>query len=242
VERAFYDVVLRKEELVQAQENLSLVEDLARRVRVEVDVDEKGKLELTRAEAELARARAAIRRADIQLANARAVLKAVIGSSSNETFDTGGALGDGITIQPLSELRQKVLANHPALSESNAITARSRAVVQQEQARRIPQPNLYGEYERQPDITFFRFGVSIPLALWDWREGGQSLKQRRKYSGLKPRRINDNWKLSPLLSACMTSTRSATNRCGGSRPVLCGRRRPLLKLRVQLISSASEGL
>ena len=52
VKRAFYDVVRRKEELAQARDNLSLVEDLRRRVRLEVEVGEKGKLELTRAEAE----------------------------------------------------------------------------------------------------------------------------------------------------------------------------------------------
>jgi outer membrane protein, heavy metal efflux system len=171
VKRAFYDVIRRKEQLVHAQDNLALVEDLRRRVRLEVEVGEKGKLELTRAEAELARARAAIRSADISLASARALLKVVIGSASDETFDAQGSLGDAVQIRPFSKIREQVLTEHPALSEANATTARARALEDRERARRIPEPNFSGEYERQPDITFYRFGVTVPLPLWDRRKG-----------------------------------------------------------------------
>jgi cobalt-zinc-cadmium efflux system outer membrane protein len=171
VKRAFYNVIRRKEQLVNAESNLTLVEDLRRRVRLEVEVGEKGKLELTRAEAETARALAAVRSADIELANARAVLKAVIGSPSEEVFDAQGNLGEAVKIEPLSTLRQQVLANHPALSEVNTMATRSRVIVEHEKARRIPEPAFYGEYERQPDISFYRFGVSVPLPLWDRRKG-----------------------------------------------------------------------
>ncbi len=171
VKRAFYDVIRRKEQLANAESNLTLVEDLRRRVRLEVEVGEKGKLELTRAEAETARALAAVRSADIQVANARAILKASIGSPSEELLDAQGNLGDAVRIDALNTLRQQVLANHPALSEINTLTARSRVIVEHERARRIPEPAFYGEYERQPDLTFYRFGVSVPVPLWDRRKG-----------------------------------------------------------------------
>lgn len=171
VKRAFYDVIRRKEQLANAESNLTLVEDLRRRVRLEVDVGEKGKLELTRAEAETARAQAAVQSADVQVANARAILKAAIGSQSDELFDAQGTLGDAVRIDSLNNLRQQVLANHPALSEVNALVARSRAVVDHERALRIPQPAFSGEYDRQPDLSFYRFGVTIPLPLWDRRKG-----------------------------------------------------------------------
>lgn len=171
VKRAFYDVIRRKEQLSNAESNLTLVEDLRRRVRLEVEVGEKGKLELTRAEAETARAQAAVRSADVELANARALLKAVIGSPSEEVFDAQGTLGDAVHIDSLNNLRQQVLENHPALSEINTQATRSRVTVEHERARRIPEPAFYGEYEHQPDLTFYRFGVSIPLPLWDRRKG-----------------------------------------------------------------------
>jgi outer membrane protein, heavy metal efflux system len=171
VKRAFYDVIRRKEQLANAESNLTLVEDLRRRVRLEVEVGEKGKLELTRAEAETARALAAVRSADIQVANARALLKAAIGSPSEELLDAEGALGDAVRIDSLANLRQQVLANHPALSEINTLATRSRVIVEHERARRIPEPAFYGEYEHQPDLSFYRFGVSIPVPLWDRRKG-----------------------------------------------------------------------
>jgi cobalt-zinc-cadmium efflux system outer membrane protein len=171
VKHAFFDVIRRKQQLAHSKDNLALVEDLRRRVRLEVEVGEKGKLELTRAEAELARAHAAVRNADVQLANARAILKVAIGVSSDDLFDAEGSLSSTVTFAPLSELRPQVLSNHPALSEAQVLTARSTATVEHERAKRIPAPNFTAEYERQPDITYYRFGVSIPLPLWDKRKG-----------------------------------------------------------------------
>lgn len=171
VKRAFYDVLRRKQQVKYAMDNLALVEDLRRRVGVEVQVGEKGKLELTRAEAELARARAAVKSAEVELSNARAVLKAVMGTPSGEDYDPQGAPEGPVPLAPLPELRAQVLSTHPALSESNARTFEAEATVKRELARRLPQPAIYGEYERQPDLTFYRFGVNVPLPLWDKRKG-----------------------------------------------------------------------
>ena len=171
VKRAFYDVILRKQQLAQASDNLSLVEDLRRRVQMEVQVGEKGKLELTRAEAELARARSSVRSADIELANARALLKAAIGSPSSELFDAEGTLSEAAPIPSLDLMRERVLSQHPALKQAGAQIQEAQSIVAHEQARRLPEPALFGEYERQPDISFYRFGVTIPLPLWDRRKG-----------------------------------------------------------------------
>lgn len=171
VKRVFYDVLRRKQQLAYAQDNLALVEDLRRRVALEVKVGEKGKLELTRSEAELARARAAVKSADIQLANARAVLKATIGAPVEDSFDPQGEPASRVALPPLAQVRQQVLASHPVLAEAATRTEQAQAAVQHEQARRIPAPNVYGEYERQPDLTLYRFGINVPLPLWDRRKG-----------------------------------------------------------------------
>lgn len=171
VKRAFYDVLRRKQQVAYARDNLGLVEELRRRVSVEVQVGEKGKLELTRAEAELARARAAVNSAEVELANAQAVLKATIGASANSEFDPQGSLDNRVQLAPLDELRQQVFAVHPALSQAKTETARAETLVSHERAKRVPQPTFYGEYEHQPDISFYRFGVNLPLPLWDRRKG-----------------------------------------------------------------------
>lgn len=191
VKRAFYDVLRRKEQLAYANDNLALVEDLRRRTALEVQVGEKGKLELTRSEAELARARAAVKTSDAQLAKARAVLKAMIGTPIEENFEPQGGPDSGMILPPLTQIRQQMLAAHPALSEAATRTQQAQTLVEHERARRIPEPNVYGEYERQPDITFFRFGVNVPLPLWDRRKGpiaeAQAEVQRSEASGRQRR-------------------------------------------------------
>lgn len=171
VKRAFFDVIRRKEQLSFARDNLSLVQDLQRRVQMEVNVGEKGKLELTRANAEFARAQSAVRSADIELSRAQAILKALLGSPSDKEFDPQGSMDEAIQLGPMDDIRSLVLANHPVLALADAQSARAQSLIENERARRVPEPTIYGEYERQPDISFYRFGVNFTVPLWDRRRG-----------------------------------------------------------------------
>jgi outer membrane protein, heavy metal efflux system len=171
VKHAFYQVLRRKKEIAQAQENLSLVEDLRRRVEVEVKVGEKGRLELTRAEAELARANFILRSAQIELANSIAVLRVAIAAPADKDLDPRGNLEPVIQLQPLNELRQAILNNHPVMEEARTDVQEAEATLKHQRSLRLPQPTFYGEYEHQPDLTFWRAGVTIPLPIWDRRRG-----------------------------------------------------------------------
>jgi cobalt-zinc-cadmium efflux system outer membrane protein len=171
VKRGFYDVLLRKGKIEYAKENFALVEDLRRRVEVEVRTGEKGRLELTRAEAEMARARFAVRSAQIELANSIAVLRSIIAAPADLNFDPQGTLEPAVHLPPLHELRDRVLQNYPALQQSRTDVQHAEAVLQHERSLRLPQPSLYGEYEHQPDLSFWRTGVSISVPLWDHRKG-----------------------------------------------------------------------
>ena len=171
VEHAFYDVLRRKEGVDHAKENLALVDDLRRRVAVRVKVGEAGKLELTRADAELARARALVTVAKVELAKSQASLRAAMGVQTQETLDPEGSLESRVKLPPLSELRPRVLAAHPALAEAKMKVAEAKTQVADQRALRIPQPSIYGEYEHQPDLNFYRFGVIVPIPIWDRRKG-----------------------------------------------------------------------
>ena len=92
VKKAFYNTLRRREEVSHTQENLQLVDDLRRRVAVEVDVGEKGRLELTRAEAEIARARFAVRSAQLELANSIALLRVAIAAPADADLNPVGDL------------------------------------------------------------------------------------------------------------------------------------------------------
>ncbi len=171
VKQKFYDALRRREEIRQAEENLHLVEDLRRRVEVEVRVGEKGGLELTRAEAELARAHFAVRSAQLEYANAIAVLRAAIAAPADANLDPQGALEPRVLLPPQQRLRDAVLRTHPAVAQSQADIEGAHATLDRERALRIPQPVAFAEFENQPDLRFWRAGVTIPIPLWDRRQG-----------------------------------------------------------------------
>jgi len=171
VKHAFYTALRRREEINHAQENLQLVQDLRRRVEIEVSVGEKGRLELTRAEAELARAQFTVRSAQIEYNNAIALLRVAIAGPADVSLDPRGTLEGRITLAPMDQLRQNVLAAHPAIAQSNADIQAAQASLERQRLLRIPQPQLFGEFENQPDLRYWRTGINIPIPLWDRRRG-----------------------------------------------------------------------
>jgi cobalt-zinc-cadmium efflux system outer membrane protein len=171
VKHAFYEVLRRKEEIQHAEENLRLVEDLRRRTQVQVSVGEAAKLELTRAEAEIATAQTIVKSARLEYIGAISALRAAVSAPLSATLDPIGSLSPPQTLPPLNSLRDKVLTTHPALAQARADIERARAVVANERALRLPQPSLNAEYEEQPDLGFYRLGVSIPIPAWDRRKG-----------------------------------------------------------------------
>ncbi|QHN02882.1 TolC family protein [Granulicella sp. WH15] len=171
VERTFYDVLRRREEIEQARENLQLVEDLRHRVEVEVTVGEKGRLELTRAEAEQARAGFALRSTQLELSNAIALLRVAIAAPADSNLDPRGSLEDRLHLPPLTELRELVLNTHPAIAKSQADIQTAEAALEHERKLRIPRPTIFAEFENQPDLRYWRTGVTVPLPLWDRRRG-----------------------------------------------------------------------
>jgi cobalt-zinc-cadmium efflux system outer membrane protein len=168
---AFYNALRRREEIKHAQENLQLVEDLRRRVEVEVNVGEKGRLELTRAEAELGRARFAVRSAEIEFRNGIAVLRAAIAAPPDEDLDPQGALEPPVKLPDPAGARAAVLRAHPAIAQSEAEIQRAQANLRDQRALRIPQPTAFAEFENQPDLRYWRAGLNIQLPLFDRRRG-----------------------------------------------------------------------
>lgn len=171
VKRAFYDCLRRRQEIGQARENLALVQDLYRRVEVEVKVGEKGRLELTRAEAELARARFDVRSAELQYATAIAALRVLIAAPPDAALTPAGDLEPRVVLPPETEQRAAVLRTHPALAQSEAEIEAAQSNLAREKAARIPQPTLFAEFENQPDQRYWRAGVTVPLPLFDRRRG-----------------------------------------------------------------------
>lgn len=168
---AFYEALHRREAAANAVQSLHLVSDLHRRVTVEVDTGEKGKLELTRATAELARAQFAVTSAQLEYAQAIANLRAVIAAPAEVNLNPQGALEPRLALPSFADLRNNIFQTHPALLQSAQEQQAAKASLDQERALRIPRPTAFAEFENQPDLRYWRTGVTVPLPLFDRRRG-----------------------------------------------------------------------
>jgi cobalt-zinc-cadmium efflux system outer membrane protein len=189
VRSKFYEA-LRNEALLEVAEgNLDLLEDLRRRIEVQVEVGEAARLELTRAEAEAASARIQVRSAELRLAAAMSSLAAAIGAPIGKV-KLEAALDRPTILPTLEELRTEMIMHHPTLAMFDAEKQKAEANVESERAQRIPQPSVWVDWLQQPETAQYRFGIEIPLPVWNRREGqiAQALAERRQAVSLADQR------------------------------------------------------
>ena len=171
VRRAFFQALRSQGEINILSENLRTVEEFRKRIEVRVQTGEAGRLELYRADAELATARTAVTSARLRYVSSLAQLRGAIGSPLGTDVQLSGGLDPPATLPTLEELRKDVLARHPDLAVANTAIRRAEARLDYETAQRRPQPSLVAEVDRPPDTPTYRVGIEIPLPFWNRREG-----------------------------------------------------------------------
>lgn len=171
VRQAFFQVLRQRAEVEVAEDNLQLIEELRRKIEVQVEVGEAARLELVRAEAEVAIGRTLVRSARLRLVTATSALRATINAPPDLELEPAGAFEEPPPLPPLERIREEMFARHPALKAAQSEIQRAESALKTETAMRKPQPSFYADYERQPDLDFTRFGVTIPVPLWNKREG-----------------------------------------------------------------------
>ena len=170
VKQAFFEVIRRRNEIDLANQNLQLLLDLYRRIRVQFDVGEAPRLELTRAETELSVASVQEQSAERRYSAAMADLHAAVGSPLGNVEPTA-PLYPANPLPPLPDLVAEVLARHPGLAVADSETRRADAVINLEKKLKIPQPNAWVNVIQQPDVAQYWYGVTIPIPIFNKREG-----------------------------------------------------------------------
>jgi outer membrane protein, heavy metal efflux system len=170
VKQSFYEVLRRKGEVDLSRGNLQLLEDLRRRIETQVKVGEAARLELTRADAEVAAARIQVQSAELRKSAAVSALYAAVGVPLGDV-DPDGPLDRPVPLPPLDALRNEVMGSHPAIALANSETRRAAAYLEHQRAQRTPQPTVWADVFRQPDVAQYRYGVTIDLPFWNRREG-----------------------------------------------------------------------
>ena len=171
VKQAYVEGLRRRAEAELLADNERLIREIRNRVEIRVNVGEAARFELVRADAELASAANLTNSARLRAAQALANLRAVIGAPLGTDLDVSGEMEGSKEIPSLDVLRQQAIERQPILRANQQDVARAQARLETERALRTPAPVVRAGAVRDPQANELRIGVSIPLPLWNRREG-----------------------------------------------------------------------
>jgi outer membrane protein, heavy metal efflux system len=171
VKQAFYDVLRRKAEVELFADTQQLLQETRNRIAVRVEVGEAAKFELVRADAELATATIQTESARLRVAQALGVLRGVIGAPLGLDLDVIGSLEQAVQLPSMEALRREALDRQPLVRSARADIARAEARLETERALRTPQPRVIAGVERTPEQQQYRFGIGLPIPIWNQRQG-----------------------------------------------------------------------
>lgn len=168
--RAF-ELLLRREQAVMEQGIYELVDDVRRRIAINVERGEVARFELIRAETEVQSALNRAQAAQLTVQRARLALMQLTAGAMPADFEINASLKDPVQLPSLEALRQEVPAVNPDVVRLQAEQERANERIKQEKASVLPQINvLYTNYQ-DAQFTSNIAGASVRIPLFYRRRG-----------------------------------------------------------------------
>ncbi|WP_310626034.1 TolC family protein [Limnohabitans sp.] len=167
----YYDLVRRVAENSAAREDALLIEDIQKRVALQVETGEKARFELVKANAEMLNAQKMHESAVLRVRQARGALRALVGIQLPESFQVQEQPHVFAPPAPLNEVRDEVMRNNPELQRTRAQRQQFDRKLSEEKALRFPKFALRADQDLDPDWRSKRVGLAMTVPLWDWRGG-----------------------------------------------------------------------
>ncbi|MBS0496606.1 MAG: Cobalt-zinc-cadmium resistance protein CzcC [Pseudomonadales bacterium] len=188
--RAF-ELLLRQEQAAMEQGIYELVEDVRRRIAINVERGEVARFELIRAETEVQSALNRAQAAQLTVKRAQLALMQLTAGAMPVDFEINASLKDPVQLPPLETLRQEVPAVNPDVVRLQAEQERANERIKQEKASVLPQINvLYTNYQDAQFTSniaganvripiFYRRRGEIDTAIYDSARIRETLEYRR---------------------------------------------------------------
>jgi len=193
VKQAFYELLLAERTVDLLQQNLEIVQDVARIVRARVRSGEGPQFEAVKAEVEVLKAKQEMTKAK------NAVRVKLVGLDTL----TAGALGPRYKVQgdfrllrdrlDPEQMATRDLSQHPILKRQGKLVEQAELTVTKERQGRVPNVTLFGAYARETGREGMVAGVSLPTPLWYRQQGhiAAALGTQRKEEAELIRAKND---------------------------------------------------
>ena len=193
VKTAFYDLLLAERTVDLLQQNLEIVQDVARIVKARVRSGEGAQFEAVKADVEVLKAKQEMTKAK------NAVRVKLVGLDTL----TAGGLGPQYKVQgdfrslrdhlDPEQMAARDLSQHPTLKRQGKLVEQAELTVTKERQGRVPNVTLWGGYAREVGREAVLAGLSLPTPLW-YRQQGQiatALGTQRKEEAELIRARND---------------------------------------------------
>jgi outer membrane protein, heavy metal efflux system len=167
----YYDLVRRTAENRVAREDVKLMEGIHKRIALQVEIGEKARFELVKANAELLNAQKMQESAILRVRQSRGALRALVGVHLPESFEVQEQTHTFAPPAPLNDVRDAVLKTNPELQRTRAERQQLDRKLREEKSLRFPKFSLRAEQDQDPEWRSKRVGVAMNLPLWDWRGG-----------------------------------------------------------------------
>ncbi|HMF84918.1 MAG TPA: TolC family protein [Nitrospiraceae bacterium] len=193
VKQAFYELLLAERTVDLLQQNLEIVQEVARIVRARVRSGEGPQFEAVKAEVEVLKAKQELTKAK------NAVRVKLVGLDTL----TAGALGPRYKVQgDFRSLRDRLdpeqmaardQSQHPLLKRQGKVVEQAEFAVSKERQARVPNVTLFGGYAREAGREAVVGGLTVPTPLWYRQQGhiATALGTQRKEEAELLRARND---------------------------------------------------
>ena len=174
---AFYELLLHKEEVAIAEENLKTVKELVTTVNARVDAGESPKFELVKAKVEALKATKELRNKAALVTLAKSNLNSLVGNILPEDFDIGGKFKVYDKKMTLSRINNSTQDEHPLILHQQKNIEARKHLIKKEQRTIYPDLTLSGAYEKELDKKSYVIGITASLPLWYGNEGEIKMAQ-----------------------------------------------------------------
>ena len=171
IKTQFFGMLRRQEELAAAEEDLALTQQIRDRIAVRVRTGEGARFDLLRAENEMAIAAKEVDRARAGVAQARALLRGVVGSPLPDGYAINGDFYKSLPLADYNTLRDLAVTTNPEIRRAAADVARAERQVDVERQSVMPSLHVRLTQDNNPDTRSTRAGIALTVPLWDRRSG-----------------------------------------------------------------------
>ena len=170
IKKAFYDVLQNEAVLKIAEGDRDALKNIREKVALRVEVGEAPRYELIKADTELVAAQRDADAALLRIYESKFYLRGLVSKSLTDSFSLVGSLPPS-DINLNADLLKNEITKSPKLKQIKASADIAENRLRLEEKLINPGLTLNAGVDQDPDITSYRFGVSIPIPIWNQRQG-----------------------------------------------------------------------